>query len=644
VDVWHWLMGRPLKSSQAEHEEITAPQGLAALSLDALTSVAYGPQAIILVLATAGAAALRLLLPVTVVIVALLGLLVLSYCQVIDAYPGGGGAYAVSRENLGPAASLVAAAALICDYVLTVAVSIAAGVAALTSAFPALIPLTVPLGLALLAVITVLNLRGVGEGARAFMLPTLVFIVGLLAILAIGFVHPAHPTGVPAAGAAQAAAAATPVATVGLLLLLRAFAAGCSALTGVEAIANGVPLFLEPRVVRAKRTELALGAILAAMLLGLAVLAVRFHVGPRPDETVLSQVMGAAVGRGAIYYTIALATTATLALAANTSFGGLPVLASILARDNFLPHVFALRGDRLTFQYGIAALALLSAALLLAVGGNTDALIPLFAIGVFTGFTLAQSGLVVHWWRMRPPRWPLRAALNGVGAGATGIATLVFIYTKFGEGAWVVVLAIPLLIVLFRRIRAYYQRVDRVLAAGIIPEPPRRRRTAVVVPVTALSIPTARAVADALSMGDDVLAVTVQFDAEAAHAMEEAWERWNPGVRLVVLQTQYSSIVRPILRFIDTIDRQSHERVVVLIPEVVPRGFWHQLLHNQLGILLAASLRRRADVVVAVAPYHLPWESPPARGLARVWPRRAGGPPKGSPLPPGPGGDGNPGV
>ncbi len=609
MGIWRWLVGAPLKSSQVEHEEITATGGLAALSLDALTSVAYGPQAMILVLATAGLSALRLLLPITAAIVALLVLLVFSYSQVIDAYPQGGGAYAVSRENLGAGLSLLAAASLIVDYVLTVAVSIAAGVAALTSAFVVLQPLTVPLGIALLAGITVINLRGVGEGARAFMLPTFVFILGILAVIAVGLLHPAHAGAVAAAPSAPSGS--NLAGAIGVLLVLKAFAAGCSALTGVEAIANGVPLFQEPRQVRAKRTEASLGALLATMLLGLAVLGVRFHVGPLPDQTVLSQIMAAAVGRGWFYYIVALATTTALALAANTSFGGLPVLTSVLARDDFLPHFFAMRGDRLTFQYGIVVLAVLSAVLLLAVGGNTDALIPMYAIGVFTGFTLSQTGLVIHWHRTRPPNWWRRALLNGLGAAATAVATVVFLVSKFTEGAWVVVLAIPLIIVLFQRIHRYYARVAKVMAVGVggAQQPrPAAGGSLVVIPVRAISILTARALADAFALGQDVLAVSVQFDPEAAQAFEKAWAAWSPGVRLVTLLTQYSSVVRPLVRFIDTLEHRNPGRIIVLIPEVVPRGLWQQLLHNQIGVMLAESLRRRADVVVAIAPYHLPWD------------------------------------
>jgi amino acid transporter len=598
---WQFVVGRPLAASESETERITPVEGLSALSLDALTSVAYGPEAIVLVVAVAGAGALHLVLPITLVIVALLGMLVFSYRQVIDAYPGGGGAYAVSRDTFGPGVSLVAGASLIVDYTLTVAVSIAAGVGALTSAFPGLTSATVPICLAILAVVTVLNLRGLGESARAFLLPTLVFIVGLLAIIVVGLIH---PLALHAAQPGRSLLPAHPVATVGVLLLLKAFSAGCSALTGVEAIANGVPLFAEPRVARAKRTEVMLGVILASMLVGLAVLADRWHVGPRSGQTVLSQIMADAVGRHWAYYIVSLTITLVLALAANTSFGGLPVLASLLARDNYLPHLFALRGDRQVFANGIWTLAGLAAALLIAVGGNTNSLIPLFAIGVFIGFTLAQSGLVVHWRRTRPPGWRRRAAVNGLGATVTAVATVVFLVSKFTEGAWVVVVAVPAFVVVFLRIHGYYARIAADLGFGTIPTRPHGVRTRVVVPVTTMSRLTEHALSEALSLGQEVVAVTVALGGqdgseERVDALRREWADWDPGVPLEVLHTDYASVVEPLVTFIDDTRATFHGQLVVLIPVVIPRHARHRLLHNQLDLVLSAALRGRDDLIVA---------------------------------------------
>ena len=614
--MWRFVVGPPLRARDLSRERITPVEGLPALSLDALTSVAYGPEAIIVVLAAAGAGALHLVLPITIAIVALLAVLVFSYRQVIDAYPGGGGAYAVSRANFGPRGSLLAAAALVVDYTLTVAVSIAAGVAALTSAFPGLTPETVPICLGIVAVLTLLNLRGLADAARAFLLPTMVFIVGLLVIIGIGLIHPlALHTPQPGRSLVPAHA----LETVSVLLLLKAFSAGCSALTGVEAIANGVPLFKQPRVARAKQTELMLGGILGVMLLGLAVLADRWQIGPRSGQTVLSQIMATAIGRHWAYYAMSLTITLVLALAANTSFGGMPVLASLLARDNYLPHRFALRDDRQVFASGIWVLAILSAALLIAVAGSTLRLIPLFAIGVFTGFTLAQAGMVVHWWRSRPHGWQQRAAINGIGATATATATVVFLVTKFTEGAWVVVLAVPALIVLFTRIHRYYQRAGRALGLGVIPGRPQGKPVIVVVPVTGVSRLTQHAISEALSISRHVIAVTVvaaDADQGTGHTrnLRREWARWHPGVPLRVLPTEYASIAGPIVAFIDQLRQHHEEQIIVLIPVVRPGQLRYRLLHNHLDVVLTTALRTRTDIVVArVAMPLQPETTKPAR-------------------------------
>jgi amino acid transporter len=619
TNVWNLLIGPPRSSRGSGKDRITPIEGLSALSLDALTSVAYGPEAIILVLAVAGAGALHLILPITIAIVALLAILVFSYRQVIDAYPTGGGAYAVSRANLGTHASLVAAAALVVDYTLTVAVSIAAGVAALESAFPALDGATVPLCLGILVFITILNLRGLGETARAFLLPTMLFIVGLLAVIAIGLIH---PLGLNEAQQGTSQLPTTGLKAVTFLLILKAFSAGCSALTGVEAIANGVPLFREPRAVRAKRTELLLGLILGAMLLGLAVLAKRWHIGPRSGQTVLSQIMAMAVGRSWAYYVVTITITVVLALAANTSFGGLPVLASLVARDNYLPHLFTMRGDRQVFSNGIVVLAVLAGALLIAVGGNTNTLIPLFAIGVFIGFTLSQTGLVIHWRKLRPPGWRRRATINGLGAIITAIATVVFLISKFTEGAWVVVIAIPAFVLLFLRIHAYYERARKELRIDETPMKPSPRRTIVIVPVNSVSRLTEYALGEAESLGQEVIAVTVVLEtgeraSRHVESLHQHWRRWDPGVNLRVLHSDYSSIVEPIVTFIDGI-REEHpdEQIVVLIPVVRPDKLRYRLLHNQIDLVLSRALRSRDDVVVARTSMPLtPGESAPTQSV-----------------------------
>jgi amino acid transporter len=626
--VWRFLVGPPLRWREVTNERITPVEGLPALSLDALTSVAYGPEAIIVVLAAAGVTALHLVLPITITIVALLAILVFSYRQVIDAYPNGGGAYAVSRANLGHGASLVAAASLVVDYTLTVAVSIAAGVAALTSAFPVLSPDTVVMCLLILAVVTVLNLRGLGDAARAFLLPTMVFIIGLLIIIVIGLIHPlalhAPQPGVPLVPR-------VPLEAVSVLLLLKAFSAGCSALTGVEAIANGVPQFKEPRVKRAKMTELLLGTILGVMLLGLAVLADRWHVEPRSGQTVLSQIMAMAVGRNWAYYVMSLTITLVLALAANTSFGGLPVLASLLAKDHYLPHLFSLRDDRQVFAPGIWTLSIFSGVLIIAVRGNVLTLIPLFAIGVFTGFTLSQTGLVVHWRRARPPRWEFRAAVNGIGAVATGVATMVFILTKFTEGAWVVIIAVPAFIFLFTRIHRYYRAVGRELAIGEIPGKPEVKPTVVIVPVTGVSRLTQYAIGHALSISPHVIAVTVVLEdaeenEEHAEHTQQLWAQWNPGVPLKVLPTEYASVAEPLVDFIDEFREHHDKEIIVLIPVVLPGRLRYQVLHNHFDLVLTNALRTRPDVVSARVSMPIDEDDGHAVAVAAPVPESAGAP------------------
>ncbi len=555
----------------------------------------------LVVLATAGAGALAKIEPLTVVIVVLLAILVLSYRQVIDAYPDGGGCYAVSKANLGARASHLAAASLVVDYVLTVAVSIAAGVAALVSAFPSLAPDSLWVALGILGLLTAINLRGIATSARAFLLPATVFIIGVYVVIVAGLArsHPVASSGVHPYTVPRAAAA------VGVLLFLKAFAAGSSALTGVEAIANDVPAFREPRARRAMRTEAMLGLILGTMLLSLAFLTVRFHIGPSSDQTVLSQITSASVGRGTVYYVVDLATTLILALAANTSFGGLPVLASLLARDSLLPHVFGLRGHRPVYRYGVVALATLAALLLIAVDADTESLIPLYAIGVFTGFTLSQTGLVRHWRRERPRRWWAKAALNGTGAAMTAAATVVFLVTKFTGGAWVVVIAIPCMLVLFSRIAKYYSEASKELGLGTVPGKPRAQPSLVVVSVIAVSRMTKFALDAALSLGDEVVAISVQFDDDRAQALREAWDQWAPGVPLEILLSPSRSLVGPMVDYLCSPQMRARPQVLVLIPEVEPHRWRHRLLQNQRGVILSNALRRHSAVNVGLVPFHL---------------------------------------
>ncbi len=590
--------------SEEERHRLTALEGLAALSLDALSSVAYGPQAILIVLATAGAMALHYTLPVTLAIVLLLTVLVTSYRQVIEAFPTGGGAYAVSKAHLGVRPSLIAAASLVVDYILNAAVGVSAGVEALTSAYPALYPDRVYLCLAVLGFITAANLWGVAESARLFILPTLIFIAGIFAVI-IGGLLRSHPLPFP-----QGSVSSVPV-TVGILLLLRAFASGCSALTGVEAIANAVPEFRQPRARRAQHTEVGLGVILGLMLIGIAVLAQKYHTYPSSTTTSLAQLTQASLGHNFFFYAIQLVTTVLLALAANTSFGGLPVLASLLATDNFLPHLFFLRAARQVHRYGVVVLAVVAAILLVVSKGNTQALIPVFAIGVFVGFTLSQAGMVRHWRTNRRPGWEGRAIINGVGALFTLAALAVELISKFTEGAWLIVIVIPLLVLMFSRIHKAYDRIGAELQIGQQPSPPQPRSSLVVVPVGSMSRLTAEGISAALSLGDEVVAVTVCYaepeDTAADTHLREQWAAWHSSVPLITLHSNRRALGPPVVKFLRELEQAaSYDQLVVLIPEVQPAHPWQRILYNQRGFVLEQAIQRGTrNVVICRLRYQL---------------------------------------
>ncbi|WP_420000552.1 APC family permease [Streptomyces boninensis] len=596
-------------AADRQQHKLTSLQGLAALSLDAMASIAYGPEAIVLVLAAAGAHGLGFTLPVTLAIAGLLAVLVASYRQVIAAFPGGGGSYGVAKAHLGRRTSLVAAASLILDYVLNVAVSVTAGVAALTSAFPGLYGDRLWLCLGVLVLVTAVNLRGIVDSAKAFLLPTAVFVGSILTLIAVGLFRDGPVSEASAAG--HASALGDDATTVGALLLLKAFASGCSALTGVEAVANAVPSFRTPAPKRAQRTEVALGALLGVMLIGLSVLIGRFQLQPVEGVTVLAQLADASLGHNWGFYVVQFATVVLLALAANTSFGGLPVLMSLLARDNYLPHAFALKADRQVHRHGVLALAAVSAALLLFSGGDVNTLVPLFAIGVFVGFTICQVGMVVHWRAERGMRWRAKAALNGFGALLTGVSAVVVTATKFSAGAWLIVVALPLLVLAFGRVHAAYDRIGEGLGLGRIPDCPHRDRSLVLVPVAGLSRLTSEALTAARSLGDEVLAVTVTHDEHpdrlAAQALRRDWELWSPGVDLVEIPSASRAVGRPIADYARRLAAGDQGiRVTVLIPEVEPAHVWQRLLHNQRGSVVAHAVRKGSDAVVCRLRFRLP--------------------------------------
>jgi len=485
-----------------------------------------------------------------------------------------------------------------------VAVSVAAGVAALTSAVPELLPYTVELAIGVLVLVTLVNLRGIAHSARAFVAPTVVFVVAVLTVIVAGLVR-----GAPAVDVAHTTSAAE---SVGALLLLKAFANGCASLTGVEAIANAVPAFREPRVRRAQQAEVALGAVLAVMLLGIALLIEKFSVAPADGVTVLAQVTRASVGDGWVFYVVQLSTVVLLALAANTSYGGLPVLARLLARDNFLPHVFALESDRHVHRYGIGFLAVTAGALLLVSRGQVNVLVPVFAIGVFVGFTLSQVGMVRHWLGERDAGWQGRVALNGLGAVLTGAAAVVVTATKFIEGGWLVVVTLPLLVLAMEWVHRSYARIGASLGIGLTPARPRRTQALVVVPVQSVTELTRVAICAALSLGDRVVAVNVTHpgDEEAALRLREQWLDWAPDVDLVQCYDAHRRIDVPILRFLD---EAPEGQTVLLVAEVEPEHAWQRFLQNQRGGLLARAVRRQGTAVVCRMRFRL--EAPAEAGV-----------------------------
>ncbi|WP_433563050.1 APC family permease [Nocardia sp. CA-151230] len=586
---------RMRRDQRGDAYRLTALGGLAALSLDALSSVAYGPEAIVLALIPAGIGAVSWTLPVSLAITALLLVLVLSYRQVIAVHPDGGGAYAVAKKDLGRGAALLAAASLVVDYVLTVAVSLAAGAASLASAFPALADHLLLVTLLGLVVLTVLNLIGIAESAKVLMGPTIVFVLAIFAVIAGGFLH--HD---PVAVIGTDLGPVEPVEAVGIVLLLKAFSAGCSALTGVEAIANAVPAFRTPAVKRAQHTEMALGALLGIMLIGLSMLIRQYHMVPRGDVTILAQLSAAAFGTGWMFYLTNIAVTVVLVLAANTSFGGLPVLLSLLAKDHRVAHAFAMRSERPVFRYGVGALAILAAIVLLIVKADTHRLLPVFAIGVFIGFTISQIGLVRHWREVRGPGWLPRALLNGFGAVLTAVAGVVLLLEKFREGAWLLLIIIPALVLLFARTENYYAQVAKVLGLGRIPPVPApgTKTSLIVVPVVTVSALTEQALTTALRLDGEVVAVAVAIEPASAKRLGAQWKEWEPGVPLMVLPAPNRSLVATLVGYVRKQTAKGHQ-VTVLLTQVETRRWWHRLLHNPRGPVLTAALRARTDAVVA---------------------------------------------
>ncbi len=604
--VKHVVLGSPIPTARESHERLTKVKALAVFSSDALSSVAYATEEIMKVLVLVGMGVLYLTLPISGVIVLLLAIVVLSYQQTIRAYPSGGGSYIVASDNLGMLPGLTAAAALLVDYVLTVSVSIASGVAQITSLVPDWLPYGVGMSIAAVVLIVLANLRGIRESGSIFAVPTYAFVGLMYVLIGYGLYRLFFGGGMtyePPPSARQPIGEA-----LGLFVLLRAFAQGCTAMTGTEAISNGVPAFKTPESFNARRTLIWMGVLLATMFLGLSYLAVQIGVLPADEETVISQIGRTVFGAGPLWIALQIATALILILAANTSFADFPRLSSILARDRFLPRLFQFRGDRLAFTSGIVALAVLSIVLLVIFNGSLDALIPLYAVGVFTSFTLSQAGMVVHWRRLRESGWKRSAVINGVGAVATALVTLVIAVTKFAEGAWLVILLIPLLIIGFWGIHRHYQVLERARSAET-PLLPDEITIRAVVPVADAGVQARQALAFARAMAPDdkhVVAVHVTDDMGSADRLSREWQEWAPGVELVIVESPYRSLGGPLLAYIDALkDTHPYDTITVVLPEFVPSHWWEQLLHNQTALRLKAALLFHPGVVVANVPYHM---------------------------------------
>jgi amino acid transporter len=597
------IVGEPIPSHLAHHERLSRFTGLAVLSSDPLSSVAYATEEILRVLILAGVSVLTLATPIAVVIAAILAIVVFSYRQTIHAYPSGGGAYIVAKDNLGETPALIAAAALLIDYVLTVAVSIAAGVAAITSAFPAWHVNRVEMTLGFVLVLTLGNLRGIRESGRIFALPTYVFVVSLLALIGVGAWRALAGTIAPA----TAADAIQPGGhTLTLFLLLTAFSNGCTAMTGVEAVSNGVPAFKPPEAKNAAATMLMMAVLSITMFTGITLLAHAYHVMPSEQETVVSQIArGVFGGRGWPYYIVQAGTMAILVLAANTAYADFPRLASILARDRYVPRQLMNQGDRLAFSNGIIGLSVFASGLLVAYAGDTHSLIPLYMIGVFVSFTLSQAGMVVHWKRLRGPGWKTSAAINGFGALVTGIVLVVVAITKTSEGAWVMVLLIPIHVGLFRASRRHYDEVARQLSLEGFTNGPKHRNV-VVVPMSGVHRAVVQALEYAKTLSSDVRGLYVNTDPAALEQMRTQWQLWGNGVPLVVLESPYRSLMEPLLEYFEQVTTERPDDfLTIVLPEFVPARWWHHIFHNQRALLIKGSLLFKPNIVVTSVPFHL---------------------------------------
>jgi amino acid transporter len=622
----NWLFGRPLATADAPHQTIGKFIGLAVFSSDALSSVAYGPQEVLIILALAGTGAFSHALPISLAIVVLLAILTLSYEQTIHAYPDGGGAYIVARDNIGKLPALIAAAALLTDYILTVSVSISSGVAQIVSAYPELSGYRVPISVGFVLFVMLINLRGVKESGIAFAFPTYFFLGTMFLTVGIGFfryltgslgtvIDPPHLE-VPQV-----------LQPITLFLILRAFASGTTTLTGVEAISNGITAFKEPRSRNAGLTLVWMAGILAVLMLGVFFLAHFTSALPSETETVISQLARTIFnGRGLPYLAVIVGTTVILVMAANTAFADFPRLSALVAKDGFLPRQLSFRGSRLVFSYGIITLALIASLLIVIFQASVTRLIPLYAIGVFLSFTLSQAGMSNRWLKIgrlkpgeeRPERgstlhfeknWPIKMIINGFGSVCTAVVAVVFAVTKFRDGAWVVLILLPLLVMMFSLIHRHYNSLSKGLSLDTFAgAPPRAARHRVIMPLSGVHQGTLEALRYARRLSDDITAVHVSIDPLEAEKVRQKWETWGEGVRLVILDSPYRLFIEPLLEYIEEIvaHRQPDETITIVVPQFVPSKPWHNLLHTNTANLLRSELLSKPGIIITDVPYQVP--------------------------------------
>ena len=616
-----WLIGKPLPTAAVPHQTVSKAVGLAVFGADALSSIAYAPQETLVILAAAGTQALGYAFPISLIITVLLSIVTISYIQTIHAYPSGGGAYTVVKENLGMPAALVAGAALLTDYILLAAVTVSAGVAQIVSAFPDLFPYRVLISVGLLSLIAVANLRGVKKSGNTFAIPTYFFLGMTVLTVGVGFIR--YISGTLGMVIDPPPIETLHVEPVTLFLLLRAFSNGTTALTGVEVIANGVKSFKEPRTHNAVVTMIWMSTILGVLFLGIVFLLGMIGAIPSEAETVISQLARTVFGnRGFLYLGTIIATTIILILATNTAFAGFPALSAIIAEDGYLPRQLAFRGSRLVFSRGIISLAAIASLLIILFNASVTALIPLWAVGVFLSFTLSQAGMARHWWNTgRPPErvtakklsppstpgWRWKLAINGLGAIITAIVTLIFAITKFVEGAWIIVLLLPAMVISFFTIHRHYVYLAQDLSLDNYGQPPPARRHRVILPVSALHQGTLEALDYALSLSYDVTAVHISTDPDQTQKLQHKWDGWGKGARLVVIDSPYRTFLEPFLEYVNELSAilQPNERLTIVVPQFIPKHWWHNLLHTQTAFWLRFVLLNKRGVVITEVPYQV---------------------------------------